>query len=100
MIEGNVDAVRKIADFVSEVGDDFKASIEVGYYTKGLDRVHLFLEREEMVCIAEELGVELKANKTSETQEWLYFKYNKVEFGTLVYTKEVEAVIKEEIANG
>lgn len=100
MIEGNVDAVRKIADFVSEVGDDFTASVEIGYYTKGLDHVQLFLEREEMACIAEELGVELKATNRSKTQEWVYFKYNKVEFGTLVYTKEVEAVIKEEIANG
>lgn len=102
MIEGNVESVRAIAKLAKEIGNGLSASVSVGYYERGLDHTQLFLPRAEMACIAEELGVELKIKPHSDNgvDEWVYFVFDGVEFGSLLLKESVENVIKEEQNNG
>lgn len=102
MIEGNVEAIKTIAKLCKEFDGTFSSSITTGYLTSGMDKTQLFLPRDEMRCIAQELGVELKSsiNTLDEAKEWIYFIFEGVEFGSLVYLEAIENTLKEELKNG
>lgn len=90
MIEGIGDKIKCVAQFAKDM-DGFSASTGTGYqrHATGVPHdvvgsCHIFFSREEMQEIADMLGVGLQSYEHGKYEDWVYFIYDGVDFGSLV----------------